>query len=195
MRTLVLASTSRYRRAVLDQLGVEYQAVAPDYEEDHSLPLSPADMVMRFACGKAESVAARFPDALIVGSDQLAELDGAILTKPGSEDAAVQQLLKLASRTHLLHTAVAVHAEGTTVRELVTHRMTMRPVSPELARAYVQRDQPIDCAGAYKIEALGLSLFEAMEGTDHSAIVGLPVTALSSLLAQHGDDLLQRCLG
>jgi septum formation protein len=195
-RPIVLASTSRYRRMLLDQLGLDYAWHAPDYDEDHGMDVAPSDMVQHFARGKATSLAAQFPDAVLIGSDQVAELDGAVLTKPGEADRAVAQLLALAGRTHLLHTAVAVHvpSEGRTEVGLTTHRMRMRPLTRALAEAYVARDQPLDCAGSYKVEALGAALFEAMDGPDHTAIVGLPLTTTARLLGLCGVDLLERVL-
>jgi septum formation protein len=196
MRRLILASTSRYRRAILDALGVPYLALAPVFEEDHTLPLTPEEMVVSFARGKAESLALAHPGDLVIGSDQLGELDGRPLTKPGTREAAVEQLLALAGRTHRLLTAVAVASAGRpTEHALVEHRMRMRPLGRALAEAYVDRDRPLDCAGAYKVEALGAALFEEMSGPDHTAIVGLPVTALSRLLLAAGVDLLARAAG
>jgi septum formation protein len=191
-RPIVLASTSRYRRALLDALGLRYLAEAPQFEEDHALALDPEALVVHFARMKAESLAASHPDALIIGSDQLAELDGRILTKPGSEARAVEQLLELAGRTHRLLTAVALHdpRERSTDDALVIHQMTMRPLTRALAEAYVAHDRPIDCAGAYKVEALGVALFSEMRGPDHTAIVGLPLTRVAELLRRAGVDLL-----
>ena len=192
---IVLASTSRYRRAVLDQLGLEHVAAAPDCEEDHSVGSCPADMVVILARAKAQSLAAQHPGDIIIGCDQTAELDGEILKKPGTVARAVEQLLALSGRTHRLLSAVALHEPGgRTIHELIITHMTMRPLSRGLALAYVERDRPLDCCGSYRVEASGIALFEAMAGVDHSAIVGLPVTALGRLLASVGEDLLARCL-
>jgi 7-methyl-GTP pyrophosphatase len=196
-RPLVLASTSRYRRAQLEALGVAHLAVDSGFFEDHALGLAPDEMVVRFARGKAEAVAGRHPGALIIGSDQAPELDGRALTKPGTKGAAVEQLLALAGRTHRLLTAVALHdaASGRTEHRVTVHEMTMRPLTRALAEAYVARDEPLDCAGAYRIEGLGLLLFEGARGADHSAIMGLPLLALAELLAGAGVDLLALTLG
>jgi septum formation protein len=196
VRPLVLASTSRYRRAQLEALGVEHLAVAPGFEEDHALPLAPEELVVAFARGKAEAAAAAHPGALVVGADQAPELDGRALTKPGTTAAAVEQLLALAGRTHRLLTAVALYdpGRGATEHRLVAHRMRMRPLSRALAEAYVARDAPLDCAGSYRIEGAGLLLFEEASGADHSAIMGLPLLALGDLLAGAGVDLLALAL-
>ena len=183
---LVLASTSRYRRALLDAAGLAHEAVAPRFEEDHAIPLAPADLALAFARGKAESVALEHPGALILGSDQVPELDGRVLTKPGSAEAARAQLAALAGRTHRLHTALAVHLDGRTEARLVTHHMRMRPLTAAQIAAYVARDAPLDCAGSYRVEAAGALLFAAMDGPDHTAIVGLPLTALAELCAAFG---------
>lgn len=193
---LVLASTSRYRRALLEGLGLTFESAAPDFVEDHAAIPDPAQMVVAFARGKALSLAARYPDALIIGSDQAAALGDRVLNKPGTAEAAVEQLLALAGRTHQLLTAVCVHDTRTdeTHQRLVRHQMLMRPLDRAMAAAYVARDQPLDCAGAYKIESLGIALFEAMDGPDHTAIVGLPISVVGELLQRCGVDLLARAL-
>jgi septum formation protein len=185
---LVLASTSPYRRALLDAAGVEYEVARPPFDEDHARALSPEEMVVAFARGKAESLAR--PDAVVIGADQIPELDGRVLTKPGDRAGSIAQLTALAGRTHRLLTAVAVHHAGRTESALVVHRMKMRPLTAEQIGKYVDRDRPYDCAGAYKVEAAGALLFEAMDGPDHTAIVGLPLTALSTLLESFGVSLL-----
>jgi septum formation protein len=185
---LILASTSKYRRALLDAAGIEYEAASPPFEEDHRQKLSPEEMVVAFARGKAESLAS--PDALVIGADQIPELDGQILTKPGSRDGAIAQLQALQGRTHRLLTAVAVHGSGRSESKLVIHQMKMRTLTRAQIERYVDRDTPFDCAGAYKVEAAGALLFESMLGSDHTAIVGLPLTALRELLDRFNHSLL-----
>lgn len=191
-RTLVLASTSRFRRQLLDAAGVAHVAIAPPFEETHAEALAPAELAIAYARAKAESLAAAWPDGLIVGADQVPEIDGEILVKPGTIARAVEQLTRLQGRTHQLHTAVAVHDPRArrTVARLVTHTMTMRPLRPAQIEAYVARDRPLECAGAYMIEAAGALLFSSMDGADHTAIVGLPLSALAALLVELGHDLL-----
>jgi septum formation protein len=188
VRRIVLASTSKYRRALLDAAGVKYEALSPPFVEDHARSLTPEEMVVAFARGKAESLAA--PGALVIGADQIPELEGRILTKPGSREGAIAQLRSLSGRTHRLLTAVAIHDGTRTESRLVVHRMTMRPLTDAQIAAYVDRDEPFDCAGAYKVEAAGALLFETMEGPDHTAIVGLPLTETARLLAMFGVDVL-----
>jgi septum formation protein len=188
--TIVLASTSRYRRALLEAAGIAHVAVAPRFDEDHTLALAPEEMVVAFARAKAESLSADHPDAVIVGSDQIPELAGRILTKPGDAAHAHAQLTALSGRTHRLLTAVALHARGRTESRLVVHHMRMRQLTAAQIDEYVARDRPFDCAGSYRVEAAGALLFEAMDGPDHTAIVGLPLTALAALCASFGVDLL-----
>ena len=195
-RTILLASQSPYRRALLDQMGLPYLAENPPYEEDHALPMPPAELVVYLACGKALSLADTHPDALILGSDQMAIIDGDILTKPGNKERAIAQLMRLSGRTHQLLTAVALHdpRTGETSHELVTYEMVMRTLTPELAANYIDRDQPLDCAGSYKIESTGMALFEEVRGPDHTAIIGLPLTSVCRLLAKAGVDALELCV-
>jgi septum formation protein len=191
-RTLVLGSTSKYRRALLDAAGVRYVAAAPPFEERHDEGFAPDALAVTLAIGKARSLGGLHPDALIVGADQVPAIDGRVLGKPGTRDAAVLQLLSLQGRTHELHTAVAVldARSGQLRSRLMTHLMTMRSLSRAQAEAYVDHDAPLDCAGAYRVEARGALLFESMRGDDHTAIVGLPLTALATLLRELGHDLL-----
>ena len=185
---IVLASTSRYRRELMDRLGVEYEAVAPDYEEEHALGLPPDRLVVELAVRKARSLEGRFPGALILGSDQVAEIDGEVLLKPGTAARARAQLARLSGRTHRLLTGVALVAAGSerVLTALDVHRMRMRHLAPEQVSAYVERDEPVDCAGSYKVEKLGIALFEAVEGKDFTAVIGLPLTRVVALLETFG---------
>ncbi|MGZ6082304.1 MAG: Maf family protein [Polyangiales bacterium] len=175
---IVLASTSKYRRALLDAAGIVHEAVSPPFVEEHAIVLPPDELVVAFARGKAESVEGE----IVIGADQIPELDGKILTKPGTRDRAIEQLLLLQGRTHRLLTAVAVRKQNRTDCRLVVHRMTMRSLTRAQIERYVDRDSPLDCAGSYRIEAAGTLLFEMMEGPDHTAIVGLPLSSLVELI-------------
>jgi len=176
-------------------MGLPYLAKNPPFEEDHTLPTPPTELVVQFARGKALSLAQSHRNALIIGSDQMAIIDGEILTKPGTKDNAVTQLMRLSGRTHQLLTAVALHdtSTGETRHELVTYEMVMRSLTRDLASQYIDRDNPIDCAGSYKIEATGMALFEEIRGPDHTAIIGLPLTSVCRLLAKVGVDALALC--
>jgi MAF protein len=189
---LVLASTSPYRRALLDRLGVRYVAAAPPYEERPDLALDPIALVERHAAGKAESLVRSYPFALIIGSDQGLVSDGALLGKPGTEEAARAQLRRLSGRRHQLVTALTVldAVTGRLTGCTEVHDLTFRALSDAQITAYVQRDQPLDCTGSFKIESLGIALFRHIEGCDPSAIIGLPMIKLVTLLEAAGYPVL-----
>jgi len=188
MPKLVLASTSKYRRALLDRLGLPYSALAPKVDEEDVAPeLSPDAVALQLARDKAGSIASAAPDAFIIGSDQLVDLDGARLGKPGTLERAEEQLRRLAGRSHRLITAVALrHPDGRIETAVDVHTLQLRPLSDAEVRRYVQRERPLDCAGSYKIESLGISLVEKIVGEDFTAIVGLPLIALCRLLRDAG---------
>lgn len=202
---IVLASTSRYRKALLARvftpLGLEVEAVAPGVDESLSPEESALPVIERatlLAVRKARAVAQRndFRDAIVIGSDQICVgPEGEVLHKPGTVERAVAQLFRLAGRTHSLVTAVAVlrvSPTATPTEELATaydiHRLTMRALTPEALARYVALDQPLDCAGSYKLESLGIALFASIEAdpdtADESAIVGLPLMKTLGLLRQ-----------
>lgn len=192
-RVLVLASTSPHRRELLGRLGLEFQAVAPNCDEDRlkGQGLAAEELVTRLAREKAESVAGAHPDAVIIGSDQAAVLDGEILGKPGTAEEARQQLRRLAGREHRLLTALCVldARTGQRAEDLDIHRLRMRDLSDGQIARYVAADDPVDCAGSYKIEELGIALFEAVRGTDFTAVVGLPLTRVAALLHRLGIEI------
>lgn len=186
---LILASTSPYRRALVERLGLPCQSVPPPFEELRPEEIrNPAELVAANALGKARSLCARYPEGLIIGSDQVAVCEGEVLLKPGTEERAMAQLGRLAGREHTLMTAVTVIAAPTGREESASavNRMRIRPLSPEEIRAYVTRERPVDCAGAYKSEGLGIALFEYLRGDDPTAIIGLPLIALGDLLIRFG---------
>jgi len=191
---LVLASTSPHRRALLQQLGVPFVAVDPMLDEEpyKRTGVSPEELVVALAEAKANAVRSRFPQALIVGSDQCAELDGRILGKPGSLEATVDQLVSLSGRTHRLLTGLCVlnAGAGSSRTHLDIHCMTMRRLGRHQLERYASADRPFDCAGGYRIESRGVALFEAVDGQDQTAVVGLPLMQLAILLAQEGLDVL-----
>ncbi len=194
MKPLVLASTSKYRAALLERLGVPFEAAAPPYEERNVAGHAPDRMVMEQARGKAESLVSTFPNAVIIGSDQVAHLDGAILTKPGSFDRAVEQLDRLQGHEHELLTGVCVidATSGQSVEHLERSPIRIRSLTRVEIEAYVRADNPVDCAGSYKAESLGVTIFDYQRGDDPTAVVGLPLIALSRLLRELGIDILNR---
>jgi septum formation protein len=185
---LVLASTSRYRAELLARLRVPFVAAAPDCDEDayKAAGLAPQALAETLALLKAESLREAHPDAAILGGDQVASIDDAILSKPGSEAAARAQLALLAGRTHTLITAVALLWRGRILRHTDVTRLTMRPLTAEQIARYVAADQPLDCGGSYRLESLGVALFSRIESEDHTAIVGLPLLALTAMLGEIG---------
>jgi septum formation protein len=185
---LILASTSSYRRALLERLGVPFRCVNPGVDEDafKSLGLGPIALAEALARAKAEAVVRAHPDAAVIGSDQLASLDDEILGKPGNVDAAAAQLAAMNGRMHRLFTAIAVACAGRVRTHTDTTTLSMRRLSSEEIRRYVLAELPLDCAGSYKIESRGIALFERIDCQDFTAIVGLPLMALAVILRDLG---------
>lgn len=185
---LVLASTSPYRKALLEQLGLAFDCVAPLFDEDSlkDTGLAPETLVVHLAREKALSIANSQPHAVVLGSDQMAVAQGQVLGKPGSREAAMGQLTKLSGQTHELLTAVALCHDGDVLEFMDRTRLTMRELSTEQIGRYVDVDEPWDCAGSYKIESRGISLFEKIETQDYTAIQGLPLIALTTHLLRLG---------
>ncbi|HZF49494.1 MAG TPA: nucleoside triphosphate pyrophosphatase [Polyangiaceae bacterium] len=194
---IVLASTSRYRRELIQRLGLGVESAAPAFDEEAEKKaleaLSPEALVASLARGKARSLGEAYPDALIIGSDQAAEVDGELLGKPGTEEAARAQLRLLSGREHRLLTAVAVFEPRTGRLEeaLDVHRLSVRALSDEAIARYVRLDRPLDCAGSYRVEALGIALFDRLSGDDFTAIIGLPLTRVVALLDRFGVRVLE----
>jgi septum formation protein len=191
-RRLVLASTSAYRRQLLERLGLPFEWAAPEVDEAALPDEGPADTARRLAHAKASAVAARFPDALLIGSDQVASLDGLRLGKPGNHANAAGQLRALSGRTAQFDTAVCVldAARARTWARVVACRVSFRRLDAPMIEAYLQREQPYDCAGSAKSEGLGIALIERLDTEDPTALIGLPLIALSELLAAAGMPVL-----
>jgi len=187
-RQLVLASTSRYRQDLLARLGLPFMTVAPDIVE-HSLACEdPASTALRLAEAKARSVATRHPHALIVGSDQIADCDGLAIGKPENHEDAVVQLTMLSGKTVVFHTGLALlDAESDQCQTaLVDVRSTFRRLSAAEIDVYLRSDQPYDCAGSVKVEALGIALFTRITSDDPTALIGLPLIRLTDMLRAAG---------
>lgn len=184
MPELILASTSPYRRALLARLALPFTWEDPRVDEDeYKLSVSsPREIAERLAHEKAKSVQTRNPGAFVIGADQLVALEGRVLGKPGSEEAAVEQLKLLVGKTHELITAVALLTPSSSGFHTDITRLQMENLSETSLQRYVAFDKPIDCAGSYKIESLGISLFRKIEAEDVTAIQGLPLMALARLL-------------
>ena len=194
MRPLVLASTSRYRAALLDRLGIPYAAVAPGVDETARPGESAPDACVRLAEAKARAVAPRHRDALIIGSDQLADCDGIHVGKPGTLDHAREQLAMLSGRTIVFHTGVAVldAASGRCAVARVDVRSTFRRLTTREIDDYLARESALDCAGSVRSERLGIALFDAISSDDPTALEGLPLIATCRLLREAGLDVLAR---
>jgi septum formation protein len=190
MPRLILASTSRYRRELLSRLGLPFEAQAPAVPEVPMAGETPAAMAARLALAKARSVGT--PGAVVIGSDQVASLDGTLLRKPGSPNVAVAQLLACQGRTVLFHTAVAVIAtdSGTTAEHVDVTEVRFRRLDAAALAEYVRREQPLDCAGSFKSEGLGVALFEEVSTRDPTALIGLPLIWLAGALKDLGVDPL-----
>lgn len=189
MTTLILASTSVYRKALLERLGLTVECVAPGVDEAafKSKGLYPKNLAEELATAKARAVAGRHPGRIVIGGDQLLAFQGEVLGKPGTFENAVTQLLRLSGQTHDLVTAMAIIGpDGKAHVHTDISRMTMRPLDRERIERYVRLDMPLDCAGSYKIESAGISLFETIDSVDHSAITGLPLIALTAILERLG---------
>ena len=191
-RRVVLASTSRYRRALLERLGMPFECADPQANESPLQGEAPAAMALRLAEAKARAVALRSPDALIIGSDQVASCDGALLDKPGTHDIAVRQLTAISGRTASFDTAVVLMdtRTGKQGSRVVPCRVTFRQLDPAQIEAYLQREQPCDCAGSAKAEGLGITLIARIDTEDPTSLIGLPLIALTELLAEAGFPVL-----
>lgn len=192
-RQLLLASTSRYRRELLGRLGLPFECAAPHVEERALPGEAPEDTALRLAVAKAEAVAARFPHALVIGADQVATCDGAILDKPGNHANAARQLAALSGRSARFDTALVVLDARNRARQarVVPCIVHFRRLSGAQIEEYLRREQPYDCAGSAKSEGLGIALISRIEGDDPTALVGLPLIALTDLLAQAGVQVLR----
>ena len=190
---LILASTSRYRRELLQRLGLAFDVVAPDVDEAALPGEAPAALALRLARAKADAVAARPPQAVVIGSDQVCEVDGDALGKPGDHARARAQLQQLRGRRAVFHTAVAVVAPGSGYERAVLAPVTVRfraLTDAEIER-YLRLEQPYDCAGSAKSEGLGIALLDAIDSDDPTALVGLPLIRTCALLREAGLDPLR----
>jgi septum formation protein len=191
-RPLILASTSRYRRELLQRLPLPFQVMSPGVDESAQTGETPAALAGRLAMAKALAVAALHPEAVVIGSDQVADLEGQVMGKPGSYERARDQLLQMSGRQLVFQTAVAVActATGFAQLRLVPVTVQMRTLHAAEIERYLALEQPYDCAGSAKSEALGIALLQAVHSSDPTALVGLPLIATCDLLRAAGLDPL-----
>jgi septum formation protein len=190
---LILASTSRYRRELLERLRIPFRALSPGTDETPLPGEMPAALAERLALEKARALAAVHPDAVVIGADQVADVDGAALGKPGTHARAVEQLRAMSGRTIVFQTALAVVRRATGFAEVrrVPVRVRFRTLGDAEIEFYLRTEQPYDCAGSAKCETLGIALLEAIESDDPTALIGLPLIQTATLLRAAGLDPLR----
>lgn len=191
-RPIVLGSTSRYRAELLSRLKLSFEVAAPDVDESAHPGESPRELALRLALAKARAVAVRFPHAVVIGSDQVADLQGESLGKPGTHENATAQLQRMRGRTVIFQTAVAVvcAATGFERLDLAPVKVTFRQLPDAEIEAYLQAERPYDCAGSARSEGLGIALLEAIDSDDPTALVGLPLIRTCRMLREAGVEVL-----
>lgn len=192
VRPLILGSTSRYRRELLERLRIPFDLVAPEVDETPAPGETPRDIALRLALAKARAVAARFPQAVVIGSDQVADLHGEPLGKPGDHARATSQLRRMRGQTVVFQTALSVVCQesGFAQTDLAAVRVKFRDLSDAEIENYLIAEQPFDCAGSAKSEGLGIALLESIDNDDPSALVGLPLIRTCRMLRAAGIQLL-----
>lgn len=191
-KDLILASSSPYRQELLARLGLAFRVEAPDIDESPLAGETPLQIALRLCQKKALHVAQSYPDALIIGCDQVATLDGAPIGKPGNFDNAAQQLRMMRGRTVTFHSALCLYnaATGSIQADSVDVDVEFRAFSDSQIKNYLEREQPYNCAGSAKSEGLGICLIAAIKGNDPNALIGLPLIRLVSMLEAEGLDVL-----
>lgn len=185
---LVLGSSSPFRRSLMERLGLDFATAVPDIDESPRPGESPEALVLRLAEEKARAVAREHPRSLIIGSDQVACIDGEILGKPGNRQAAVRQLSRASGQWVYFHTGLCLYNAETNRVQLVCEpfQVQFRSLTGEQIERYLDLEQPFNCAGSFRSEGLGIALFERMHGEDPNALIGLPLIRLITLLANEG---------
>lgn len=188
LRPLILGSTSRYRRQLLERLQLPFDVAAPDVDETPLPGESPRDLALRLALAKARAVAAQHPQAIVIGSDQVADLNGKPLGKPGNHERATLQLREMRGHSMVFHTAVSVVCleTGFAQTDLAPVRVRFRSLDDAEIERYLRAEQPYDCAGSAKSEGLGIALLDAIESDDPTALIGLPLIRTCQMLRAAG---------
>ena len=188
--SLILASSSPYRRELLERLRISFSISAPEIDETPHTGELPGQLALRLAIEKAEVIAKRFPDSIVIGADQAASLHGTPLGKPGTTEVARNQLQQMSGQTVVFHSAMAVISAGHIQSIDVPTTCVFRTLSKEAIERYIAIDQPLDTAGSARAECLGIALMQSMQSTDPTAIIGLPLIALTQMLSVCGLDPL-----
>ena len=191
-RTLILGSTSRYRKELLSRLQIPFETAAPDVDETPHINESPKDLALRLALAKARAVALKNPEAIVIGSDQVADLEGAPLGKPGNHANATLQLQRMRGKTVIFQTALSVVciATGYQRTDLAEVKVKFRDLSDAEIETYLRAEEPYDCAGSAKSEGLGIALLDSIDNDDPSALIGLPLIRTCQMLREAGVKLL-----
>ncbi|EQC47675.1 nucleoside triphosphate pyrophosphatase [Bacteriovorax sp. Seq25_V] len=189
---LILGSSSIFRQNQLKQFGITFDSVSPELDEDKikNSDHSPYEISRELSLAKAQVILQQYPDAIIIGADQVLDFEGQIFSKPKTEEKAIEQLSKLQGKTHKLITSYALVSKDKQIVESVVSSMTMKALTQKQITNYVKRDQPLHSCGSYKLETLGIALFDKIDCPDHSAIIGLPLISLSKALTEFGIELL-----
>ncbi len=189
---LILASSSPYRKELLARLGLAFEAVSPEVDESPLPEESPQDTALRLAQVKARKIAETHPEALVIGCDQVATLDGMQLGKPGNHENATKQLRMMQGRTVIFHSALCLYnAKTLTMQaEVVPYEVEFRKLSDEQIERYLRTEQPYNCAGSAKSEGLGIALISSMHGSDPNALIGLPLIKLITMLQNENVDVI-----
>ncbi len=193
MRTLVLASTSPYRLQLMRQLEVSFHVAAPRYKERMDPSVSAELLVKHQALQKAKSIADQYENALIIGADQVfVDARHRVLGKPGTKEKAIEQLMEMQGRKHTFYTGLAIYdsASRESLAEFDTFTVAMRTLTEQQIKHYVDKENPIDCAGSFKIEGLGIALMEKMSGNDYTSLIGLPLILLVNMLSHFKVEVL-----
>jgi septum formation protein len=191
-RTLILGSSSRYRKELLSRLNIPFEVAAPEVDETPLLNETPRDLALRLALAKARAVASKYPEAVVIGSDQVADLEGEALGKPGNHANAVKQLQRMRGKTVIFQTALSVIclATGFEQTDLATVKVSFRDLTDAEIESYLKAEEPYDCAGSAKSEGLGIALLAAIDNDDPTALVGLPLIRTCHMLSAAGVKLL-----
>lgn len=192
MQPLILASSSPYRQALLEKLCLPFSCASPDIDESQQPGETAQQLVRRLAQSKAEALKHQFPGALIIGSDQVAVLGQHILGKPGTRENAIQQLTACSGKKVTFLTGLALHdnQSGSTQVDIAPFHVYFRTLSDSQVRSYIDKESPLNCAGSFKSEGLGITLFEKLEGEDPNALIGLPLIKLTTMLEKAGLSVL-----